>query len=83
MVMDKDTQLSDLVRAQNRTTAAVRSIAVFLFMNLVASVAGGLIVGLGYLTQAVWMLVIGALVFLAGLVLSLLTALAELKFSDN
>jgi multisubunit Na+/H+ antiporter MnhG subunit len=81
--MDKDTQLSDLVRAQNRTTAAVRSIAVFLFMNLVASVAGGLIVGLGYLTQAVWMLVIGALVFLAGLVLSLLTALAELKFSDN
>jgi hypothetical protein len=83
VVMDKDTQLSDLVRAQNRTTAAVRSIAVFLFMNLVASVAGGLIVGLGYLTQAVWMLVIGALVFLAGLVLSLLTALAELKFSDN
>jgi hypothetical protein len=83
VVMDKDTQLSDLVRAQNRTTAPVRSIAVFLFMNLVASVAGGLIVGLGYLTQAVWMLVIGALVFLAGLVLSLLTALAELKFSDN
>jgi hypothetical protein len=81
--MEKDTQYSELVLAQNRTTSAVRSIAVFLFMNLVAFVAGGLVVGLGYLTQAVWILVIGVLVFLAGLALSILTALAELKFSDN
>jgi Flp pilus assembly protein TadB len=76
------TTMTDLVNAQNRTTAAVRSMAVFFFVNLTSSLIAAVLIWMGYGLPAPWMVVTGLVVVIAGFVLALAQGLSELKHSN-
>ena len=72
-----------LVAAQNRTTAAVRSIAVFILINAITLELGGLMLWFGVDGNVLWLTFAGAAVIIIGFVTAVATSLAELKASDN
>jgi len=77
-----DSTISDLVTAQNRTTAAVRSMAVFFFVNLTSSLIAAVLIWMGYGLPAPWMVITGLVVVIVGFVLALAQGLSELKHSN-
>jgi hypothetical protein len=72
-----------LVAAQNRTTAAVRSIAVFILINAISFELGALLLWFGVKDNIFLLTFVGAAVVIVGFVVAVATSLAELKASDN
>jgi len=79
--------ISTLVSAQNRTTQAVRAIAVFILYSALFNLIGGVIIGLAYgagvssydgLASAAGGIVLGAVVIVVGYLVALFKALSEL-----
>jgi ribosomal protein L40E len=87
----KDNDTSALVAAQNRTTQAVRAIAVFILYSALFNLIGGVIVGLAYvsalssyngLASASGGVVFGLVVVAGGYLFALFKALSELGKSQ-
>jgi phage FluMu protein Com len=72
----KEYSFGDLVEAQTRTTYAVRSLAVYLFITITTSVLGLLLINLAPETPS-----FGALVILAGFIWSVTAGISELNKS--
>ena len=77
----KEVSLADLVAAQNRTTYAVRSLAVFLFVTLCTSPFGYVLVGAGVDAASDTMVMWGWVIIVTGFVMGLLGGLGELRLS--
>jgi hypothetical protein len=85
------TDTAAFVAAQNRTTQAVRSIAVYILYSALFNVIGGVIIGISYasaagsysgLAGAAGGLVFGGLILVVGNLIALFKALAELGRSN-
>ena len=85
------TDTAAFVAAQNRTTQAVRSIAVYILYSALFNVIGGVIIGISYasaagsysgIAGAAGGLVFGGLVLVVGNLIALFKALAELGRSN-
>jgi uncharacterized membrane protein len=72
----KEYSFGDLLEAQTRTTYAVRSLAVYLFITITTSVLGLLLLNLTPETP-----MLGALVILAGFIWSIVAGIIELNKS--
>ena len=75
--------LSDDARAiiseQRRTTAAIRSLAIFFFINLTSSVIGSAIIYLGVLFIAPPVIIVGSVVVVVGFIVAVISGFDELK----
>jgi predicted ATP-dependent serine protease len=70
-----------LVAASDRTTAAVRSLAVYFFTLLTFSLFAGVLVGLGYGSGSPGLVVAGYLAAFVGFLVALIRGLSELQKS--
>ncbi len=77
----KEVSLEDLVAAQNRTTYAVRSLAVFLFVTLCTAPFGYVLVGAGVDASSDTMVMWGWVIIVTGFVMGLFGGLGELRLS--
>ncbi len=73
----KEASFEDLVRAQNRTTYAVRSLAVYLFITITTGFAGLVLINLGR-PESIFF---GAIVIVIGFIWSIAAGLNELNKS--
>lgn len=73
----KEVSFEDLVRAQNRTTYAVRSLAVYLFITITTGFAGLVLINLGRPELVLF----GAITLVAGFIWSISAGLTELNKS--
>jgi len=78
-VLDQATRA--LVEASDRTTAAVRSIAVYFFTMLTSSLIAGVLVAFGYSSQSPALVIMGSLAALVGFLIALVSGLSELRRS--
>ena len=77
-----DELLKQILRATNKTTHAVRAFVRFLFIQLSMSTLSGLVILWGYTTNAMGLIVIGALTWLVGVIWSSAVGWAELTESN-
>ena len=73
----REASFDDLVRAQNRTTYAIRSLAVYLFITITTGFSGLVLINLGR-TDAAFL---GAIVIITGFIWSIAAGLTELNKS--
>jgi hypothetical protein len=77
----KEATLDDLVAAQNRTTYAVRSLAVFFFITLCTSPFGYALVGAGVDAASSTMVAWGWIIIVTGFLTGLLAGMLNLSLS--
>ena len=77
-------QNNDLVLAQNRTTYAVRAIALFIIVQVQTAFLGGALIGLALTmgSDGVALLVFGYLIIVVGIAISIVVAYSELRKSQ-
>jgi hypothetical protein len=78
-----NSEIQDLVRAQNRTTHAIRSLAIFFFMNLTSGVIGSALIWIGITFQAWLSTFIGSVIAITGFCLALVGGIGELRRSGK
>jgi len=76
-----DLDIKDLIRSQNRTTHAIRSLALFFFVNLTAGIVGSVLIWIGTIFNLQVSVFIGAIIVLAGFGIALASGIEELKRS--
>jgi len=75
--------LEELVEAQNRTTAAVRSIALFLFLTTATGFIGAMVYFAGVTKLDSKLTYVGGLIIICGAIISLAVGVIELLSSNK
>ena len=73
----REATLDDMVRAQNRTTYAIRSLAAYLFITIATSFFGLVLINLGTPESPF----LGGIIFIAGFIWSIAAGLTEFNKS--
>ena len=69
------------IDATNRTTYAVRSMVSYTVITILGSIVGALLIGIGFGTQTLALIVLGVLVFLGGNIAALVALVREWSLS--
>ena len=73
----------ELIRAQDRTTRAIRSLAIFFFVNLTACIIGSVVIWAGIAFVNAATTVVGAFIVILGFGIALASGIEELRQSGK